>query len=128
VSVCLDAWAILAWVDGDEPARERVQRALDDRPVISWINGVEVYYRTQRDHGRRAADELLADLRAVLDFDLPGVALMLEAARLKAELPLALGDCFAIATAAARGVPLLTGDAEILDREGLPCGVEDLRA
>jgi hypothetical protein len=47
-------------------------------------------------------------------------------ARLKARLPIALGDCFAIATACARRLTLLTGDPEILNRE-VPCPIEDLR-
>ncbi len=53
---------------------------------------------------------------------------MIETARLKARLPVALGDCFAVATAAAHGLPLLTGDPEILERDDLPCEVVDLRS
>jgi uncharacterized protein with PIN domain len=52
---------------------------------------------------------------------------MIEAARLKARAPIALGDCFAVATAAAHEVPLLTGDPEIIDLADRPCKVEDLR-
>ena len=32
------------------------------RPVVSWVNLVEVYYRVERDHGRPAADETLREL------------------------------------------------------------------
>jgi len=127
VSVCLDSWAVLAWLDGDEPAHSRVEEALAKRPVISWLNAVEVYYRGERDHGRTSAEEVLADLRATMDVDLPGVVTMIAAARLKVELPIALADCFALATAADRGLPLLTGDPEILDRAELPCLTVDLR-
>jgi predicted nucleic acid-binding protein len=94
---------------------------------VSWINLVEVYDRVERDHGRRAADDVLADLRAALDCDLPGSGRMVEAARLKAAMPMALGDCFAVATAAAHGLALLTGDPEIIERTDLPCATEDLR-
>jgi len=94
---------------------------------MSWVNVVEVYYRVERDHGRRAAHDVLSELRTALDLDLPGTARMVETARLKARLPIALGDCFAIATAAAHQLPLLTGDPEILSRTDLPCEVEDLR-
>jgi hypothetical protein len=52
---------------------------------------------------------------------------MIEAARIKAAFPIALGDCFALATATSRNVELLTGDPEILNREDLPCVVRDLR-
>jgi predicted nucleic acid-binding protein len=127
VNVCLDSWAVLAWLDGDEPARRRVDRIIDRRPVISWVNAVEVYYRIERQHGQAEADEVLRALREQLEFDLPGVARMVETARLKARLPIALPDCFAVATATAHGVPLWTGDHEILDRQDLPCRLADLR-
>jgi predicted nucleic acid-binding protein len=91
------------------------------------VNAAEVYYRLERDHGRRAADDVLAELRIALDLELPGTSRMIETARLKARLPIALGDCFAVATATAHGLPLLTGDPEILERRDLPCEVVDLR-
>jgi hypothetical protein len=105
-----------------------MERLVSDRPTMSWVNLVEVYYRVERDHGRSEADGVLRELRPLLDLDLPGTGRMVETARLKASLPIALGDCFAIATAAARGLPLLTGDPELLERDDLPCQVEDLRA
>jgi predicted nucleic acid-binding protein len=127
VSICLDSWAVLAWLDGEEPALSRVERSLEDRPVVSWVNLVEVYYRVARDQGQAAADETLRDLRATLTADLPGTARMLEVARLKARAPIALGDCFAVTTAAAHDLTLLTGDPEIIDLVDRPCQVEDLR-
>ena len=127
MTACLDSWAVLAWLDGDSPACERVELVVGTRPVMSWVNAVEVYCRLERDHGRRAADDVLGELRAALDLDLPGVARMVESARLKARLPIALGDCFAVATAAAHGLPLMTGDPEIITRTDLPCDVVDLR-
>lgn len=127
MSVCLDSWAVLAWLDGEEPALSRVEQSLADRPVVSWMNLVEVYYRVARDQGQLAADETLGDLRAALAPDLPGTARMIEVARLKARAPIALGDCFAVTTAAAHDLPLLTGDPEIIDLSDRPCEVEDLR-
>ena len=128
MSVCLDSWAILAWLDGEEPALSRVEGLIDTRPVASWVNLVEVYYRVERDHGRIAADDTLASLRATLSLDLPGTARMIETARLKARASIALGDCFAVATAAAHGLTLLTGDPEILKLPDSPCTSEDLRS
>jgi uncharacterized protein with PIN domain len=128
MTACLDSWVVLAWLDGESPACARVEGLLAERPVMSWVNAVEVYYRVERDHGRRAADDVLSQLRGALDIELPGTARMIETARLKARLPIALGDCFAVATAAAHRLPLLTGDPEILERSDLPCQVEDLRA
>ncbi|MGI9155691.1 MAG: PIN domain-containing protein [Marmoricola sp.] len=128
MSVCLDSWAVLAWLDGEEPALSRVNDLIGSRPVVSWINLVEVYYRLECDHGREVADETLGALRASLAPDLPGTARMVEAARLKARAPIALGDCFAAATAAAHGLVLLTGDPELIELPDAPCAVEDLRA
>ncbi len=127
MSVCLDSWALLAWLDGEEPALSRVEELIATRPVTSWVNLVEVYYRIERDHGRLQADDTLSSLRATLSLDLPGTARMIEAARLKARAPIALGDCFAVVTAAAHEVVLLTGDPEILRLDEPPCQTEDLR-
>jgi uncharacterized protein with PIN domain len=127
LSVCLDSWAVLAWLDGEQPAQRRIDELLDHRPLINWVNAVEVYYRVERDHGREEADEVLASMRKVFELELPGTTLMVETARLKATIPIALGDCFAVATARARKLTLLTGDPEILDRD-VPCAIEALRA
>jgi predicted nucleic acid-binding protein len=129
VKHCLDSWAVLAWLDGDEPAAKVVQGVVErERPAMSWMNLVEVYYRTTRDHGRQEADAVLAELRPQITEDLPGISAMREVARLKAENPIALADCFAVALAAEERAVLLTGDPEIIDRaEQLPCEVRDLR-
>lgn len=125
----LDSWAVLAWLDGEEPAAKVVQRVVDrERPAMSWLNLVEVHYRTTRDHGRQEAETVLAELRPVVDENLPGISAMREVARLKAENPIPLADCFAVALAAEEGAVLLTGDPEIIDRaDHLPCEVKDLR-
>lgn len=128
MSVCLDSWAVLAWLDGEEPALSRITPIITSRPVVSWVNLVEVYYRVERDHGRAAADDTLTDLRRQLSPDLPGTARMIEVARLKARAAIALGDCFAAVTAAAHDVVLLTGDPELVELPDPPCTIEDLRA
>lgn len=127
---CLDSWAVLAWLDGEEPAAETVQDALDaERPAISWINLVEIEYQVRRRHGAQDAEAVLDRLRELVDEELPGVARMRAVAALKAEHPIALADCFAIATAAARGAELITGDPEIIDRaDQMPCATTDARA
>lgn len=106
---------------------DRIRQLDTTTLVLSWINAVEVYYQLERRDGRAAADGVLDRLRRVVELDLPDPALMVEAARLKTVHAMALGDCFAVATAAARGIPLLTGDPEILGARDLPCEVEDLR-
>ena len=129
MSHCLDSWAVLAWLDGDEPAAEVVQRALDQgQPEMSWINLVELEYRVRRQHGAAEADTTIPRVRELVVEELPGVSRMRAVAALKAEHPIALADCFAIATAAAHGATLITGDPEIIDRaEQLPCAITDAR-
>lgn len=129
MKACLDSWAVLAWLDGDEPAAGIVEKVIKrERPTMSWMNLVEVQYRTTRDHGREEADQVLADLRPLVTENLPGISAMRAVANLKAENPIALADCFAIALAAEEGAVLLTGDPEIVERaDQLPCEVRDLR-
>jgi predicted nucleic acid-binding protein len=117
---------VLAWLDGEQPAMDRIEQVLSGRPLMSWINAVEVYYRVERDHGRGEADTVLAGMRKSFELDLPGTSLMIETARLKSVMTIALADCFAIATAHSHGLTLLTGDPEIISRD-VPCPVEDLR-
>lgn len=127
---CLDSWAVLAWLDGEEPAAGAVERTIKrERPAMSWMNLIEVHYRTIRDHGRQEADQVLAELRPLVAESLPGIAAMRSVSALKAEHPIALADCFAVALAAEEEAELLTGDPEIIDRADLlPCKVVDLRA
>jgi predicted nucleic acid-binding protein len=124
--VCLDSWAILRWLEGTQPAAGRVASVLRERPVMSWINVAEVFYVTSRSAGPTIADEVVRDLRAMLELDLPTVDRVLAAAAIKADHRIALADTFALATAVAYDATLLTGDPEIIRAEG-PWRVEDLR-
>jgi len=127
VSVCLDSWALLAWLDGNEPAADLVQTAFETgRPWMSWINLGEVAYQLERRHGAEEAAATVARLRAVLALDDVTAVRVLGAARIKAAQPIAFADCFAAATAIARDATLFTGDPELLDRE-VGCRVRDLR-
>src|SRR3954452_11194242 len=126
---CLDSWAVLAWLDGEEPAANAVELTIKrERPAISWMTLIEVHHRTIRDHGRQEADQVLNELRPLVTENLPGIAAMRSVSALKAEHPIALADCFAVALAAEEEAELLTGDPEIIDRaDQLPCKVVDLR-
>lgn len=108
---------------------ELVQRALDgERPMVSWINLVEVDYQLRRRHGAEEAAIVISELRGRIDAELPGVERMRQAAALKAAHPIALADCFAIATATAADTTLITGDPEIIEREAdFECPVADAR-
>lgn len=116
MTVTLDSWAVLRLLEGQEPAASIVQQALDEQqaPVMSWINLGEVYYVVRRDQGADEADQVVRDLRPRLGLDLPSEERVLEAARIKADHPLAYADAFAAATAIAFDATLLTGDPKLL--------------
>lgn len=127
MTVCLDSWAVLAWLDGDEPAATAVQAAFDvGRPWMSWLNVGEVAYQLERRRGPDEAATVVRQLRAAVALDEVTPTRVLAAARLKAAYPIAFADCFATTTAAARDATLLTGDPELLDRD-VGCRVCDLR-
>lgn len=111
---CLDSWAVLRWLEGEEPAASRVEASLPSRPVMSWINLGEVYYVVERAAGSDRADRVVRELRHELSLDLPTEARVLEAAHIKARHAIAFADAFAVATAIAHHATLLTGDPEIL--------------
>jgi predicted nucleic acid-binding protein len=123
---CLDSWAVLRFLEGAPPAARRVRQVMRlGRPIMSWINLGEVYYTVYRAAGASEAESTLALLRPLLSLDAATPERVLEAARIKAVHPLAYGDAFAIATAAAHAAVLLTGDPEITKR-AVGCRVEGL--
>jgi predicted nucleic acid-binding protein len=127
VTVCLDSWAVLAWLDGDEPAAGAVQEAFDaERPWMSWLNIGEVSYQLERRHGSDEAALVVGRVRAAVALDDVTPDRILAAAHVKAVHPIAFADCFAVATALARGATLFTGDPELVDRD-IGCDVRDLR-
>lgn len=126
MTVCLDSWAVLRWLEGMEPAAGRVESLLEDRPVMSWINLGEVYYVLARRVDEVAARSTVTALRRQLTLDLPSAERVLQAASIKGRYPLAYADAFAVATSSAHEAVLLTGDPEIIDAGG-SWAVEDLR-
>lgn len=127
MTVALDSWAVLRYLEDAEPAASRVDEILHrQRPVMSWINLGEVYDIIARDQTEADADETLRDLRPQLSLDRPSEDRVIQAARLKAQHPLAYADAFAAATAIAHDTILLTGDPELL-LANVTWGTEDLR-
>ncbi|GAC1377718.1 MAG: type II toxin-antitoxin system VapC family toxin [Acidimicrobiales bacterium] len=115
MTVVLDSWAVLRYLEDTSPAAEAVNDLLGrDKPLMSWINLGEVHYVLRRLHGEDAATETVRDLRDVIDARLPDERLVIDAARIKADHPLAFGDAFAAALAVASDATLWTGDPELL--------------
>lgn len=123
----LDAWVVLAYLEGKEPSLSRVTGLLEEeRPIMSWINLGEVAYVMQRKLGASVARETVAEMRGNLTLDTPAPERVLKAASIKADHRLSYADAFAVATAQAHEALLLTGDPEILGADS-SWRVEDLR-
>lgn len=115
MTVVLDSWTVLRYLEDASPAAEAVSDLLGrDKPLISWINLGEVHYVLRRLHGEDAATETVRDLRDVIDARLPDERLVIDAARIKADHPMAYADAFAAALTVAGGATLWTGDPELL--------------
>lgn len=120
MTIVLDSWAVLRYLDGVEPAATFVENLLaEQRPLMSWINLGEVHYVLRRAHGESAAIETVRDLRDVVDARLPDSKLVLAAARIKADHPMAYADAFGAALAVAEDAELWTGDPELLVDEAV---------
>lgn len=115
MTVVLDSWAVLRYLEDTGPAAGLVADLLaDERPLLSWINLGEVHYVIRRARGEDEAIEAVRDLREAVDARLPDSAMVLQAARLKADHPMAYADAFGAALAIAEGAILWTGDPELL--------------
>ena len=115
MTIVLDSWAVLRFLENAGPAADLVAALLDEqRPLMSWINLGEVHYIVRRSHGEDAAMETVRDLRDVVDVRLPDERVVLDAARIKADHPMAFADAFGAALAVAEGATLWTGDPELL--------------
>jgi len=127
VTVVLDSWAVLRYLEGSEPAAQLVADLLSQqRPLMSWINLGEVHYVLRRAHGEEAAAEAIRDLREVLDARLPDEAMVLGAARIKADHPMSFADAFGAALARNEAAELWTGDPELFV-DGAPWRWRDIR-
>ena len=122
MSVCLDSYALLSWIKDESGAStvdSFLRRATDEDDFFCYITSInlaEVYYRIWRIIDSNEADRFWMDCQngtipvTVIDATRRRV---LEAARLKAAYPIALGDAFAVQFAKEIESPLVTGDPEI---------------
>jgi len=125
----LDSFALLSYLQ-NEAGAERVQEVLREAQAgradvwLSIINYGEALYVTERERGLKAAQEAVAAIDGlpvrVAD---AGRKLTFAAAHVKAVLPLAYADAFAVALAAEKGGRVITGDPEFQKAEAL-VGVE----
>ncbi|MGO8816621.1 MAG: type II toxin-antitoxin system VapC family toxin [Terriglobia bacterium] len=116
----LDSWAIMGWLQGEEPARTKVHELLEQasraaaKLSISLINVGEVFYLIAKRHGAAPAERFLADLAMMpIQALLPDRKLILAAARLKSRHAISYADAFAAETARDQNAQLVTGDPEL---------------
>jgi len=121
----LDAWAILAFLQGEEPAASRVRQLLqnaEERRVdlfVSAVNLGEVVYRVGRAKGEQEAWALLDEIRRLpLTIVSATDERVFAAARLKMRYPISYADAFAAALARELEATLVTGDPELESLRG----------
>jgi predicted nucleic acid-binding protein len=120
----LDAYALMAYLEG-EPGSEMVRNLLMQSVrreldlAVTTVNLGEVFYNIARTNSVEIADQLVVKL---IDMPIEIVSvdwkLARQAARLKAETPIAFADCFAAALAQIRDCAVVTGDKEFQRLEG----------
>lgn len=116
----LDAWPVLEWVKGREPARSFFHRIIEDavanRVVLSMsrINHGEVIYSIRKDFPANRIDQALKAF-AEIPIQLHSVddGLVDDAVALKSVYPISYADAFAVSLALRLRVPLITGDPEL---------------
>ncbi|MEJ5309138.1 MAG: PIN domain-containing protein [Anaerolineae bacterium] len=116
----LDAWALLALLQREEPAATRVKQLLDTAPdtdverFISLINLGEVVYRVGKVKGEAEAWKTLELLRRLPVTILPAdEKAVFAAVRLKMQHAISYADAFAAAAAESLAAILVTGDPEL---------------
>jgi len=123
--IVLDAWALLAFLQGEEPAASRIRHLLlaahsqEVELYSSIINLGEVIYRIGKVRGETEAIETLAQIRrlpvAIVSATDDAVW---TAVRYKIHHAISYADAFALATAESLGATLATGDPELVQLDG----------
>lgn len=117
----LDAWALLAFLQKEEPAASRVKQLLEQAEkgnvelFISIINLGEVAYRVGKIKGESEAKETLDQMRRLAMTVVPATEeAVLAAARFKMHYAISYADAFAAATAKELEAVLVTRDPELV--------------
>ena len=115
----LDAWAVMVWLKGQQPAGDRVRALLqaadrrECRLSMNIVNVGEVFYLSVKArnlaYGQRVLQTLQPRVTTVSAHD----ELVMLAATLKARYAISYADGFAAATALLQNAPLVTGDPEL---------------
>jgi len=117
----LDAWALIALLQREEPAATRVRELLEEARAgnvaltMSLINLGEVVYRVGKTHGEETAWETLSEIqRLPLQIMPVQEDTVWAAVTWKMHHAISYADAFAVATAENLKAILLTGDPELI--------------
>jgi ribonuclease VapC len=117
----LDAWAVLALLQGEEPAAGQVKYLLEQAQTeemalfISIINLGEVFYRIGKLKGKNQAYQTLTEIEPLaLEVVSATDERVVAAAAVKIQHPISYADAFAAATAIELDAILVTGDPELI--------------
>ncbi|VAW34220.1 hypothetical protein MNBD_CHLOROFLEXI01-254 [hydrothermal vent metagenome] len=126
-SYIFDAWAILAFLQQEEPAASRVRALLEQAKQnrqmqlsMSIINVGEVFYILSRKWGGEEARQTIDTIKKLPLHILPSTNdRVFMAAEVKAMHPISYADAFAVAASGELDATLLTGDPEIVQLQGI---------
>lgn len=117
----LDSWAMLALLQKENPATERVAELMrkagqnEVQLAMSLINLGEVFYIFGRKNGAQTAEELLTTIQKLPIQILPAAEhSVFTSARYRMNYPISYADAFAVAAAKKLDAVLLTDDPELL--------------
>lgn len=121
----LDSFAILRWTQ-QERGWERIKNLLESAEqgkhvlLMSQMNLCEVYYKSIRVIGLENSQRFLETFYLLpIQVIHPTDELIWKAAEVKADYPISLADCFAVATAVKHNAKIVTGDPEFKRVEDL---------
>jgi predicted nucleic acid-binding protein len=114
----LDSFAVLAWIQDEKGAQvveDILYRAQNgkEQVLLNIINLGEIYYRCARIQDSSFARDILDKMKLlpVKIYPCPD-DLVLAAAEIKAEYPIAYADAFVVATAIRENARVITADPE----------------
>jgi uncharacterized protein len=115
----LDAWALMAWLKGQQPSADRTRALLQaaDRGEcklsMNIVNLGEVFYLCAKARNLAYGERVLRTLQSRLETISANDELVMLAVTLKAKHAISYADGFAAATALLHDAPLVTGDPEM---------------
>ncbi len=116
--IVVDSLALIAFLR-KEKGYLKVKKLLEEAKAkkvklfLCWLNLGEIYYQVWRKRGQEDAQKTLSLIKK-LPIELVSVSneLVLQAAEIKAQFPIALADCFIAALACEIKASILTADSE----------------